>query len=498
MQHRTLPNEDSSFAAVAAPGVFGRLLRRADRSLTLKWSLAIGLLTTLAMVLLGGISMYRQTQAFGKQLDLFGMAMAEQLAGTAGELVLAEDRLTLSVMVQRLVDNPQVVGAAVLGKTRVAISAGPQPPRRTEADRPARQSWRLTDHRGGSRELLSYRAPIRFDDLIVGHALITLDAGILDRGLEGALRKLGLIILLLAVVMVAIGILLTRRLSRPLRLLASASGALGRKETIRLPVQQRQDEIGRIMAAFNRLGDQLSEQRRTESLLQRYVPATVTRRVLDNSTPASLHSTGIEGSILFCDVAGYTALAENLPAREIVVLLNEYFGCITAAAHSCSGTVDSFSGDCAIVLFGGIGPDPLHALHATTCAVLIQETVHRINRRRQAKGLMAVRFHLGVNSGPMALCNLGGEKRLQHTVIGDTANVASRLCSVAEPGEILVGEASVRQPQVAERLLLKPLPPRRLRGRHRRVTSYKIESLAPEHERQLQRILEQIIPLVSR
>ncbi len=252
------------------------------------------------------------------------------------------------------------------------------------------------------------------------------------------------------------------------------------------------------MAAFNRLGDQLSEQRRTESLLQRYVPATVTRRVLDEPAPASLHSTSMEGSVLFCDVAGYTALSENLPAREVVALLNEYFGCITAAAHSCGGTVDSFSGDCAIILFGGTGPDPLHALHAATCAVLIQESVHRINRRRLAGGLTAVRFHLGLNSGPIALCNLGGKERMQHTVIGDTVNVASRLCNVAEPGEILVGEESVRQPQVAERLQLKPLPPRRVRGRHRQVACYRIESLATEHERQLQRILEQIITLERR
>ncbi len=500
MQSQTLPNEDRRFAAGAAPGVFGRLLGRTSRSLTLKWSLAVGLLTTLAVVLLGWISVSQQTQAFSKQRDQFGTAMAEQLAGTAGEPVLAEDSLTLSVMVQRLVDNPRVLGAAVLGKTQVAISAGVQPPPHwgTDAAQPARQTWRLTDDRGVSRELLSYHAPILFEDLIAGHALITLDAETLDRGLEGALRKLGVIILLLALVMVTVGILLTRRLFRPLRQLASASSALGRNESTRLPEGQRQDEIGRIMAAFDRLGDQLSEQQRTKSLLQRYVPATVTRHVLDDPAPSDLHSTSIEGSVLFCDVSDYTALSENLPAQEVVARLNEYFSSIAAAAHSCNGTVDSFSGDCAIILFGGTGPDPLHALHAATCAVLIRETVHHINRRRLAGGSTAVRFHLGVNSGPMVLCNLGGEKRMQHTVIGDTVNVASRLCNAAAPGEILVGEESVLQPQVAERLLLTSLPPRRVRGRQRLVASYKIESLTAEHERQLQRILEQIIPLANR
>jgi adenylate cyclase len=157
--------------------------------------------------------------------------------------------------------------------------------------------------------------------------------------------------------------------------------------------------------------------------------------------------------------------------------------------------VDSFSGDGVMILFGGAAPDLHHALHATTCALLIQETVRRINARRVARGGFPVWFRIGVNSGTMAQCNLGSAERMQHTVIGDTVNLASRLCGIGGPGEITIGEDSAATHDVAERFRLQRRPRQPVQGRNGEVVPFRVDSLKPAHQAQLQHLLADVLPM---
>jgi adenylate cyclase len=461
------------------------------------WSVAIGFLIVVAIGLVGWVSVWQQKETFTAQIDQYGKAIASQLAGAASEPVLADDRLALEVMLHKLTEQNTLVGAAILPKGKPALVEGLQPPR---AEPPGAEGaytlgWQWRDAMGGKHEARSYWEPISFGDVTAGTVVITLDADSLAKGLDSALGKTAIATLVLISGALAVAVLLIRRLSRPLRTLASLSGKLESGQPLQMPSSGGQTEIDRIVDVFNRLTDGLQEKQRLESLFRCYLPEPLLENLLQDPAQTSLQTQTLEGSVLFCDISRFTALAEPLPPVEVVDLLNVYFGYITLAARSCGGVVDSFGGDSAMIVFGSGERDSLHALHAVTCALLIREVVGRINEQRVARGEPQVWFRIGVNSGPMAMCNLGGTDRMQHTAIGDTVNVASRLCDLGAPGDIILGGNTAAAEGVAERTQLEKRPTQPLHGRSGRVVSFRVVALAPKHQLQLRQTLDKILPI---
>jgi adenylate cyclase len=115
-------------------------------------------------------------------------------------------------------------------------------------------------------------------------------------------------------------------------------------------------------------------------------------------------------------------------------------------------------------------PDaPLHAVH---CAVDMQKALREFNRTRVAEGLDPIKIGIGINTGRVITGAIGSSRTLQYTAIGDAVNTASRLCSVAKPGEIILSEATMRR--VAGHVDLVTLPPVRLRGKEMEQQIYNV------------------------
>lgn len=463
-------------------------------SMAFQWSLAVGLLIAVSMGLLGWLALSQQEATFNAQIDEFGQAMASQLAGSAGEPLLAEDHLALQVMLRRITEQGTVLGAAIIGYQDIRVTEGLLPTQMISRTTPFDWGWQ--DLNGTQHLARTYRSHIFFASVTVGEVVVTLDADRLVLGLNAAMWRMALAATVLIPLAVAIGVFLANRLSLPLRTLASVSSSLAPGEAMNLPHRSGQTEIGHVISAFNRLAQGVQDKERLETLFRRYVPARRSLLLSENDQPL-LQAKEVDGSVLFCDVTGFTALSEPLPPTQVVEILNAYFGYIVLAAHSCGGVVDSFSGDCAMVVFGGDEPDTDHALHAATCSVLIREIIRHINLRRGMSGELPVHFRIGVHSGPMAVCELGASERLQPTVIGDTVNVASRLCGLGEPGEIILGASTAEDPQVCERLSMTRLPQQPVHGRRRQVVPYRAEALSERYEARLQSTLERILPIES-
>ncbi len=460
--------------------------------LGLKWTLAVVLLIVTSLGLFGLIAIQQQQQSLGLQIERLGQTVAGQLAATAAEPLLADDRLALSVMLQRLVDQQTILGAAIHGKGHAPLHAGLPPHTQSATTEPTDRQRSGVETRWTATR--SFSAPIRFGDTLVGNAIVTLDMDYLQRGKDIALWKISAATLLAILLAALAALILARHLAKPLKALSDIGASPPDLAATSVAAPSGSEDIDRILETFNRLTAGMREKDQLELLLHRYVPLVLANTPLGEAAQQIPHARPASGSVLFSDVCGFTALTEPVPPEQIAELLNDYFPHITAAAHACGGVVDSFIGDCIMVVFAGEPEEPLHALHAATCALLIREIVLRLNARRNLSGKRLLQFRTGVNSGPFAICHLGGRERMQPTVIGDTVNVAARLCGQCEPGEVVLGEQTVDSPEIAKRLRLTPMPPRPLKGRRQPVTPNRADTLAPEHQSQLTELLDRILP----
>lgn len=131
--------------------------------------------------------------------------------------------------------------------------------------------------------------------------------------------------------------------------------------------------------------------------------------------------------VLFADIVGFTALAEQLPPRDIVTLLTGFHERCCRVVFAHDGTLDKYLGDGFMATFGGLKDDPEAASKAIRCALALQAEMDRWNVERLASGGTALTVAIGVHYGRVVVGNIGAANRLEHTVVGDTVNIASRL-----------------------------------------------------------------------
>ena len=202
--------------------------------------------------------------------------------------------------------------------------------------------------------------------------------------------------------------------------------------------------------------------------------------VRDHLLTGELHLGGeVRGAtVLFSDLRGFTALAEQMAPGEVVATLNQYFSLMTDWVRSCGGFVDKFMGDAMLVVFGLFTPSDTRgdaAADAIRCALGMQERLLVLNAQRQAAGQWPLKISIGVDSGEVLAGTIGAEDRLEFTVIGDSVNVAARLQEVGKSSgaPLLVSETAYQLAAGAgNELPLVALDTIALRGRRGAVRVY--------------------------
>ena len=186
--------------------------------------------------------------------------------------------------------------------------------------------------------------------------------------------------------------------------------------------------------------EELSRQEVERSNLRRYLPPQVVDLITSKGGSMELGGVLQPVTVLFADIRGFTSLSEQMDAREVVDLLNDFFAVMTAAIFQSNGTLDKFIGDCVMALFGAPIPSDRSPRNALVAAVRMQQQVARLGAERVERGLAPLRIGIGLHHGPAVVGNIGSDERMQYTAIGDTVNIAARLVSRAEPGQILISE----------------------------------------------------------
>lgn len=235
--------------------------------------------------------------------------------------------------------------------------------------------------------------------------------------------------------------------------------------------------LGIFLAYLGNLGQRIvAEQRdrlRITGMFQRYVGPQVVKEILA-AGEASLRLGGTRRpvTVLFLDVRGFTPLAEKLEPEEVVDILNTNFEMITQVIFKYGGTLDKFIGDAVMAVFNSPLDLPDHPLQAVLAAREIQVRAREIRARLSARYGRSVRFGIGVHTGEAVCGNIGSSTRMEFTAIGDAVNLAARLESNAQPGQVLISEAVWEA--VRDRVATEPVGPITVKGKSEPVNVYAV------------------------
>jgi class 3 adenylate cyclase len=270
--------------------------------------------------------------------------------------------------------------------------------------------------------------------------------------LHAARRLLAGAAALLALLALLVGAWLASRTVEPVRALVALTRALGRREFDAAPAPiatgDELEELGQSMVTMagdlKRTEAEVVRRAGVERDLSRYLPAEVAGAIADGSRSLALGGEKRAISVLFADVVSFTTFAEMAPPERTVALLNELFTVLSEVVFHHGGTVDKFIGDCVMAVFGAVSEQPDHAARALAAAEDMHRFVEASAPAWRVKYGVDVKLGIGVNSGEALVGNLGSERRMEYTAIGDTVNVAARLEALARPGQTLL-TAAVRQ-----------------------------------------------------
>lgn len=200
-------------------------------------------------------------------------------------------------------------------------------------------------------------------------------------------------------------------------------------------------EAGKRTGRKNRKRQTLDPRRRMPDLTPvSYTPKHLADKIL--TTRSALEGERRQVTVLFADTAGFTALAEKLDPEEVHQILDRCFELITGAVHRFEGTINQYTGDGVMALFGApIAHEdgPRRAVHA---ALAIQQALRDFSQELQTQRGFGLQMRIGLNTGLVVVGKIGDDLRMDYTAVGDTTNLAARMQQLARPGSVVVSGAT--------------------------------------------------------
>lgn len=194
---------------------------------------------------------------------------------------------------------------------------------------------------------------------------------------------------------------------------------------------------------------------------ERFVAPQVVERLLQDPSQVKLGGEIQEVTVLFADLGGFTGMSERMNPAKLLSVLNEYHQLVVDVVQAHHGTVNKFLGDGVMVLYNTPLLAPNHALQAVGTALQVRERLAHFHQHLPPEHRLPVNF--GIHTGPAIVGNVGTARLMEFTAVGDTINLASRLCELAHGNQILVSNATFAQLQ--ERVAVRIVGPQALKNR---------------------------------
>jgi adenylate cyclase len=278
-------------------------------------------------------------------------------------------------------------------------------------------------------------------------------------------------------VAVIMAILLGKRLSRPIKAIASQATRVADFDldgVTPLP-RSRVQELDDQASAFNAMLIGLRA-------FSTYIPRSLVAKLVRTGEIGIAEPREAIVTVMFTDIVGFTTLTEQMDASAVAKLLNHHFAILCRAVDAQGGTVDKFLGDGMLAFFGA--PDHLkgHAAAAVRAAAGIREALENDNREAAANGRPPLRVRVGIHTGPVIVGTIGASDRVNYTIVGDTVNVSQRLQDLgkqlapdATASIAMSGETASR---LDERFETIPAGEHRLRGRGEATAVFQLGEVA--------------------
>jgi len=225
---------------------------------------------------------------------------------------------------------------------------------------------------------------------------------------------------------IVVSILISLIFTRPITRLKNVMVRVGQGDLSQRVKISGRDEVGLLTWNFNRMVDEIAEKEKMRASFGK----AVSEEIVEVMMSGELFLGGEEKAVtmLFSDIRSFTKTSGNLTPSGVMEMLNEYFTRMEYVVNKNLGIIDKYVGDEIMAIFGATDPNQDHAENACRCAVEMILELAKLNQEREARGQLPLKIGIGINTGIVTAGMLGSQNRMNYTVIGDTVNMASRLC----------------------------------------------------------------------
>jgi PAS domain S-box-containing protein len=216
----------------------------------------------------------------------------------------------------------------------------------------------------------------------------------------------------------------------------SFNGTIHTLDTTITPVYDKDKDRSGYILSF----DDISDMQKVKTTFKKYVSGNIVDEILDDNSKSNLGGTLSDACVLFADIRGFTSFSEKTSASELVSILNKYFTEMIDIVYEYNGTLDKIIGDELMVLFGVPNNTEHDCQNAVDCAIAMFKRLDEFNDILEKSHNHKLMIGVGIHYGEVVAGNIGSDKQMNYTVIGDNVNQAARFCSNASPNEIVISE----------------------------------------------------------